>query len=136
GDMIDFLPAEWILVESWINWIDSNYEVSQYGVMGNHDYLYYNYPEIQGRFNRRLNNELYVSREIEQHLVRPAAVGDKKLYVRHAADFLNGREVLLIQGPDFDGQNQFHIDVIDTIDEKDNSITLKHAVQNDFSRNI
>src|SRR5690606_35579455 len=54
----------------------------------------------------------------------------------HAADFLNGREVLVIQGPDFDGQNQFHVDVIDTIDEKDNSITLKHAVQNDFSRNI
>lgn len=51
GDIIDFLPSEWGIAKSWINWIIRNHaSVKQYALMGNHDYIYYNYPEIQGKF--------------------------------------------------------------------------------------
>lgn len=135
GDMIDFLPAEWRIVETWVNWIESNYKVNQYGLMGNHDYVYYNYPEIQGRFNRGLNNRLVVNGEIESNLSRSSSAGDKKLYVNNASDFLVNREVILIQTPDFDDKNKFQIGVIGAINKKENSITLKSPVENSFSKN-
>jgi hypothetical protein len=84
GDMIDFLPLEWDIAKSWVDWIIRNYaSVKQYALMGNHDYIYYNYPEIQGKF-------LTFMPEVESFLRTPAREGDTRLFVKDAKQFIGG----------------------------------------------
>lgn len=133
GDMIDFLPAEWEIVQTWIDLIGEHKNINQYGVMGNHDYLYYNYPEILGKFNRSLNNKNYLDREIESNLSSMASAGDVVLQVENVSEFLVGRELLLIEVPDFDHNNKYWYGVVQEVKEREKQIVLQNPLTRDFA---
>ena len=133
GDTIDFLPAEWDIAKSWVEWVSHNHPyVKQYAVMGNHDYLYYDYPEIQGTFNRG-DRKGYMATEVESFLTHPVKRGDSKLFVKNIEGFVVGREILLIEAPDYDVSNQFHLGVVKQINTKNNSIELVAPLRNSFA---
>lgn len=132
GDIIDFMPEEWEIAKTWINWINKNSNAKQHAVMGNHDYLYYNYPEILGKFNGAKNNPNYLSYEIEGLLINTAFKGDSKIKVNNAKQFLIGREILLIETPDFNTQNKYHLSTVKNIDLVTNSIELNDSISDTF----
>lgn len=132
GDIIDFMPEEWEIAKNWINWINSNSNVNQYAVMGNHDYLYYNYPEILGKFNAAKNNTNYLSYEIESLLNKTVYKGDTTIKVDNAKQFFIGSEILLIETPDFNTKNKFHLSIVKNIDISTNTIELYDRTPDNF----
>lgn len=127
GDMIDFLPSEWDIAKSWVDWIIRNHaSVKQYALMGNHDYVYYNYPEIQGKF-------LAFMPEVESFLRTPAKEGDTRLFVKDAKQFVTGQQILLIETPDRDTSNRSHIGVVKDVDARRNSVRLVEPLTASFA---
>ncbi|HET7178399.1 MAG TPA: metallophosphoesterase family protein, partial [Chryseosolibacter sp.] len=127
GDVIDFLPSEWEIAKSWVGWIIRNHAaVKQYALMGNHDYIYYNYPEIQGKFYSFMP-------EVESFLRSPAKEGDTRLFVEDAKQFIGGQQILLIETPDRNASNRSHIGVVKHIDPKRNSIQLVEPLTVSFA---
>lgn len=133
GDMIDFLPAEWEIVQTWIDFVGGHRRISQYGVMGNHDYLYYNYPEILGKFNRSLKNNNYIDHEIESTLSFEASVGDVSIRVVDASAFLAGHEIILIETPDHDHNNKFWSGVVRKVNVQEGQIVFESPLTKAFS---
>lgn len=133
GDTIDFMPEEWSIAKTWINWINKNTNAKQYAVMGNHDYLYYNYPEILGKFNNSKNNPNYLSYEIEARLKNTIARGDTVIKVDNAKQFIIGTELLIIETPDFNTTNKFNINSIKNINLNNNTIELNEPISDDFN---
>jgi UDP-2,3-diacylglucosamine pyrophosphatase LpxH len=128
GDVIDFLPSEWDIAKSWVDWIIRNHaSVKQYALMGNHDYIYYNYPEIQGKF-------LAFMPEVESFLRTPAKEGDTRLFVKDAKQFIGGQQILLIETPDRDTSNRSHIGVVKEVDPRRNFIQLVEPLTASFAK--
>lgn len=131
GDIIDFMPEEWEIAKKWINWISKNSESKQYALMGNHDYFYYNYPEIAGTFNSfKKNNNNYLPYEIDGSLIKEIHKGDTIINVLDANKFLVDKEILLIETPDYNTINKYQINTIKKINK--NSIELNNPVLEDF----
>jgi hypothetical protein len=128
GDVIDFLPSEWDIAKSWVDWIIRNHaSVKQYALMGNHDYMYYNYPEIQGKF-------LAVMPEVESFLSTPAKEGDTRLFVKDAKQFVEGQQILLIETPDRDTSNRSHLGIVKDVDVRRNLIQLVEPLTASFAK--
>ena len=124
GDIIDFLPAEWDIARSWVARIQRGHpSVKQYAVMGNHDYFYYPYPAIMGKFNSS-RTPGYLSTETESFLRAPVKAGDTRLLVTDARRFLPGRQILLIRTPDRDGSSPFQIRVVKAVDAAQQAVDL------------
>lgn len=132
GDLIDFLPAEWDIVTSWIRWISRDFpSVDQHAVMGNHDYIYNNYPEINSKFNSPTEDG-YRRTEVESFLTSPVKQGETELTVRDAAGFVEGSQLLLIQTPARDTTAHYYIGLIKHIDPIRNVLELGEPVNDNF----
>lgn len=133
GDIIDYLPEEWEIAGTWIRWIQNNSKIKQYAVMGNHDYFYYDYPEVFKNFNYAKGNPNYLSYEIKSNLKENVKKGDLSIKVNNVKDFLVDKQILLIQKPDFNTNNKYFINTIKNIDEINHIIYLSNPVTNNFS---
>jgi hypothetical protein len=130
GDIIDFLPAEWDIVKTWVDWVKTNYPgTEQHALMGNHDYLYYDFPDVYDKFLDILPNE------IETHLRAQAVRGQKILTVKNTDAFIVGKSVIVIQTPDYDTSNKYFVSHIAAIDSAANTITLRDELNHTFMPN-
>lgn len=110
-----------------MGWIIRNHgSVKQYALMGNHDYIYYNYPEIQGNFYSFMP-------EVESFLRSPAKEGDTRLFVEDAKQFIGDQQILLIETPDRDTSNRSHIGVVKHVDAERNAIHLVEPLTASFA---
>lgn len=132
GDLMDFLPSEWNIVRNWVKWVSSTHsDVAQYAVMGNHEYIYYDYPEIQGVFNNPLRDG-YRRDEVESFLAASAQPGDIQIMVKSAANFVVGSQVLLLETPPRDTSEHFYIGLVRHVDKVRGTLELAEPVPTMF----
>jgi metallophosphoesterase superfamily enzyme len=130
GDMIDFLPAEWDIVKTWVDWVKINYPgTEQHALMGNHDYLYYHFPDVYDKYLDILPNEITTS------LTAKTVKGQKILNVKNTGAFIRGKSVIVIQTPDYDASNKYFVSHIAAIDSAAKTITLHDKLNHTFMPN-
>lgn len=135
GDIIDFMPEEWEIVKIWIDFISENSNAIQYAVMGNHDYNYYDYPEAFYKFYTSKNNSYYLGNSIEDHLISNINVGDISFKVNDAGKFLIGYNIIIIEKPGSNTQNNYIVGTVKSIDVNNNIINLEKPITRNFSNN-
>ncbi len=132
GDIMDFLPSEWGIVRGWVTWVAAQRPVvDQHAVIGNHDYLYYNYPEIQGVFNNPLHDG-YLRTEVESFLSSQVKPGDTEIFVNGIENFVEGSQVLLLETPQKDADEHFYIGMVRHIDKLRSTLQLDSTVPTVF----
>lgn len=131
GDLIDFLPAEWNEVKTWVDWVKTNHpNVEQHAVMGNHDYMYYDYCAT-GSCAVWLAPQ---AQEIETYLTATGSAGATAITVKSTDGFIVGQSVIVIETPDYNTTNNYKLTTVAAINSA-TSMTLTDALNVTYAAN-
>lgn len=124
GDIIDFVPAEWDIAKTWVQWVANTYpKTEQYAIMGNHDYIYYDYPEILSRFNLSYKKG-YRATETETNLTSVVHTGDTIIHLENAEDFIAESDLILIIEPAKINETTFHVSKVKKVNKDVHTIEI------------